>query len=104
MVRAQKKLNEAGILHKAPSGYVLQSALLAAVNTCIEAINKLSREFGLTPIARIAHLCQPDGVRGEGSIGSGDHRRCTFAADVNRAAWGGGYLIPFGLNGFVTTA
>jgi P27 family predicted phage terminase small subunit len=52
MVRAQEKLNEAGILYKAPSGYVMQSPLLAVVNTCIETINKLSREFGLTPAAR----------------------------------------------------
>ena len=59
MVRAQEKLNEAGILYKAPSGYVMQSPLLAVVNTCIETINKLSREFGLTPAARSRIYANP---------------------------------------------
>jgi P27 family predicted phage terminase small subunit len=52
MVKAQEKLNEAGFLYKAPSGYVMQSPVLAVVNQCIETIVKLSREFGLTPAAR----------------------------------------------------
>jgi len=59
MVRAQEKLNEMGILYKAPSGYVMQSPLLAVVNTCIETINKLSREFGLTPAARSRIYASP---------------------------------------------
>jgi P27 family predicted phage terminase small subunit len=59
MVRAQEKLNEAGILYKAPSGYVMQSPLLAVVNTCIETINKLSREFGPTPAARSRIYASP---------------------------------------------
>lgn len=59
MVRAQEKLNEMGILYKAPSGYVMQSPLLAVVNTCIETINKLSREFGLTPAARSRIYANP---------------------------------------------
>jgi len=52
LVRAQAKLNEAGILYKAPSGYVMQSPLLPVVNSCIDTISRLSREFGLTPAAR----------------------------------------------------
>ena len=52
MVKAQEKLNEAGFLYKSPSGYVMQSPVLAVVNQCIETIVKLSREFGLTPAAR----------------------------------------------------
>jgi P27 family predicted phage terminase small subunit len=58
MIKAQEKLNETGILYKAPSGYVTQSPLLSVVNQCIETITRLTREFGLTPAARsriIAH-------------------------------------------------
>jgi P27 family predicted phage terminase small subunit len=52
LVKAQEKLTEMGILYKAPSGYVMQSPLLAVVNQCVDTITKLSREFGLTPSAR----------------------------------------------------
>jgi len=37
----------------------MQSPLLAVVNTCIETINKLSREFGLTPAARSRIYANP---------------------------------------------
>ena len=33
MVKAQQKLNEAGLLYKSPSGYVMQSPLLGVVNS-----------------------------------------------------------------------
>ena len=59
MIKAQAKLNDMGILYKAPSGYVMQSPLLGVVNTCIETINKLSRKFGLTPAARSRLRVQP---------------------------------------------
>jgi P27 family predicted phage terminase small subunit len=52
LVKAQEKLTEMGVLYKAPSGYVMQSPLLAVVNQCVDTITKLSREFGLTPAAR----------------------------------------------------
>ena len=58
LVQAQEKLSEMGVLYKSPSGYVMQSPLLAIVNQCVDTITKLSREFGLTPAARsriIAH-------------------------------------------------
>src|ERR1700730_16726059 len=63
LVKAQEKLSELGILYKAPSGYVMQSPLLAVVNQCVDTITKLSREFGLTPAARsriIAHTEEAD--------------------------------------------
>ena len=50
--KAQQTLNEKGFLYKAPSGYVMQSPLLAVVNQCVDTITKLSREFGLSPAAR----------------------------------------------------
>src|SRR5882672_4123384 len=34
LVKAQEKLTEMGILYKSPSGYVMQSPLLAVVNQC----------------------------------------------------------------------
>jgi P27 family predicted phage terminase small subunit len=52
LVKAQAKLNESGILYRAPSGYVMQSPLLPVVNSCIDTISRLAREFGLTPAAR----------------------------------------------------
>jgi P27 family predicted phage terminase small subunit len=52
LVKAQKKLNESGLLLKTPSGYVQQSPLLGIVNNCTEKVVKLSREFGLTPSSR----------------------------------------------------
>ena len=51
-LRAQEKLNELGILYKAPSGYVMQSPWFNVANQSMETITKLSREFGLTPAAR----------------------------------------------------
>lgn len=53
MMKAQKKLNETGLLFKTPSGYVQQSPLLGIVNSSVDTITKLSREFGLTPAARV---------------------------------------------------
>jgi P27 family predicted phage terminase small subunit len=52
MVQAQEALNEKGYLYKAPSGYIMQSPYLAIVNSCVDKITKLSREFGLTPASR----------------------------------------------------
>ena len=60
LVKAQEKLSEMGILYKAPSGYVMQSPLLAIVNQCVDTITKLSREFGLTPAARTRVAVQPE--------------------------------------------
>ena len=60
LVKAQEKLNELGILYKTPSGYVMQSPLLAVVNNCVDTVTKLSREFGLTPAARSRIVVQPE--------------------------------------------
>jgi P27 family predicted phage terminase small subunit len=59
LVNAQEKLTEMGILYKSPSGYIMQSPLLAIVNQCVDTITKLSREFGLTPAARSRIIAQP---------------------------------------------
>jgi len=64
LVRAQSKLAETGILYKSPSGYVMQSPLLAIVNTAIDQISRLSREFGLTPAAR-SRIMVPDDNPGD---------------------------------------
>ncbi len=53
MVKAQEQLNKTGILFKTPSGYVQQSPLIGIVNSCMEKIIMLCREFGLTPSARV---------------------------------------------------
>jgi P27 family predicted phage terminase small subunit len=42
LVNAQEKLTEMGILYKSPSGYIMQSPLLAIVNQCVDTITKLS--------------------------------------------------------------
>ena len=60
LAKAQEKLTEMGILYKSPSGYVMQSPLLAIVNQCVDTITKLSREFGLTPAARSRIVVQSE--------------------------------------------
>lgn len=65
MVKAQKKLNETGMLLKTPSGYVQQSPLISIVNNCADTVARLSREFGLTPASRTritAAIQQPQNV------------------------------------------
>ena len=42
-----------GLLMKTPSGYVQQSPLIGIINGQVEIINRISREFGLTPSSRI---------------------------------------------------
>jgi P27 family predicted phage terminase small subunit len=59
LAKAQQTLNEKGFLYKAPSGYVMQSPLLAVVNQCVDTITKLSREFGLSPAARSRMMAAP---------------------------------------------
>jgi len=60
LVKAQEKLNELGIRYKTPSGYVMQSPLLAVGNNCVDTVTKLSREFGLTPAARSRIVVPPE--------------------------------------------
>jgi len=60
MTKAQEQLNKAGILYKTKSGYIQQSPLLGIVNSQIEIINRLCREFGLTPSARSRILTPQD--------------------------------------------
>jgi P27 family predicted phage terminase small subunit len=37
---------------KTPGGYVQQSPLLGIINSQVEILNRISREFGLTPSSR----------------------------------------------------
>ena len=59
LVRAQKDMRKAtkgggsGLLMKIPSGYIQQSPLIGIINGQVEIINKISREFGLTPSSRM---------------------------------------------------
>jgi len=50
-----------GLLVKTPSGYVQQSPLIGIINSQVEIINRISREFGLTPASRtrLAALAEP---------------------------------------------
>ena len=41
-----------GLLMKTPGGYVQQSPLIGIINGQVEIINRISREFGLTPSSR----------------------------------------------------
>jgi P27 family predicted phage terminase small subunit len=58
LTQAHKAMQQAttgggsGLLMKTPSGYVQQSPLLSVINQQVEVINRISREFGLTPSAR----------------------------------------------------
>jgi len=61
-MRLASKGGGSGLLMKTPAGYVQQSPLIGIINGQVELINKLSREFGLTPSSRtrIAALAEPD--------------------------------------------
>ena len=50
--KAKRKLAEVGLLYKTQSGYVQQSPLLSIINSSVETISKLCKEFGLTPSSR----------------------------------------------------
>jgi P27 family predicted phage terminase small subunit len=50
--KAQAQLDKTGLLMKTPSGYVQQSPLVGIVNSAMQTITTLCREFGLTPAAR----------------------------------------------------
>jgi P27 family predicted phage terminase small subunit len=52
MVKAQRLLEKSGLLFKTTSGYIQQSPLVAIVANSVEQVNKLCREFGLTPSSR----------------------------------------------------
>jgi P27 family predicted phage terminase small subunit len=52
MANAQRMLNKTSIVFTTPSGYIQQSPLFSVITTSMELINKLCREFGLTPSAR----------------------------------------------------
>ena len=52
MTRAQKKLNQSGLMMKTPSGYLQQSPLIGIINSSMHTITALLREFGLTPASR----------------------------------------------------
>ncbi len=58
LVQAHKAMQQAskaggsGLLVKTPSGYIQQSPLIGIINSQVEIINRISREFGLTPSSR----------------------------------------------------
>lgn len=50
-----------GLLMKTPGGYVQQSPLIGIINGQVEIINRISREFGLSPASRtrVEALAEP---------------------------------------------
>jgi P27 family predicted phage terminase small subunit len=52
-MRKASKGGGSGLLMKTPSGYVQQSPLIGIINGQVEIINRISREFGLTPSSRV---------------------------------------------------
>ena len=51
-VQASKQLEQSGLIFQTKSGYTSRGPLLGVVNTCIDQINRLSRELGLSPSSR----------------------------------------------------
>ena len=49
---AQLKLKKTGLLIKTRSGYIQQSPLVGIISVTVDQVNKLCREFGLTPASR----------------------------------------------------
>jgi P27 family predicted phage terminase small subunit len=66
LVRAHKDMQKAtqaggsGLLMKVPSGYIQQSPLIGIINGQVEIINRISREFGLTPSSRMRLSAAPE--------------------------------------------
>ena len=50
--QAQVKLQKTGLLLKSKSGYIQQSPLVGIISAAVDQVNKLCREFGLTPASR----------------------------------------------------
>lgn len=65
--KAQRKLNESGLLFKTPSGYVQQNPLVGVVNACVDIVTKLALEFGLTPASRARLTVAADARNPRGS-------------------------------------
>ena len=63
LIKAQRLLDKSGLLLKTKSGYVQQSPLVAIVAGCVEQVNKLCREFGLTPASRTRIQAVPEDPR-----------------------------------------
>ena len=58
--QAQAKLQKTGLLLKTKSGYIQQSPLVGIISAAVDQVNKLCREFGLTPAARTRIQVAPD--------------------------------------------
>jgi P27 family predicted phage terminase small subunit len=63
LIKAQRLLDKSGLLFKTRSGYVQQSPLVAIVASCVDQVNKLCREFGLTPASRTRIQAAPEDPR-----------------------------------------
>ena len=59
MQEAQIKLKKTGLLVKTRSGSIQQSPLVAIISTTVDQVNKLCREFGLTPSSRTRIQVEP---------------------------------------------
>ena len=58
--QAQAKLHKTGLLLKTRSGYIQQSPLVGIITAAVDQVNKLCREFGLTPAARTRLTVAPE--------------------------------------------
>jgi len=70
--QAQVKLQKTGLLFKTKSGYVQQSPLVGIVSACVDQLNKLCREFGLTPASRTRLQVAPDDQPRPGGVLDGE--------------------------------
>jgi len=59
-MRKATKAGSSGLLMKTPSGYIQQSPLIGIINGQAEVINRISREFGLTPSSRMRLSALPE--------------------------------------------
>ena len=62
LMKAQRMLAKSGLLLKSKSGYVQQSPLVSIVANAVDQVNKLCREFGLTPAARTRIAVEKDPI------------------------------------------
>ena len=82
LVKAQQLLGKSGLLFKTKSGYVQQSPLVGIVSGCVEQINKLCREFGLTPASRTRIQVAPEQEPERGGVLNGQWQRSIASGEV----------------------
>lgn len=67
-VQAQTELTKTGLLYRSKSGYIQQNPLVSIVQSSMDTVTKLLREFGLTPSSRTRVVMEKQDKTSESSV------------------------------------